>query len=208
MMRALGLIACMCSLAVVFGCGGDGDGGGGVHGDTAASLTAEAWALFEQGQYADALSKFTEATSLDSSYADAHNGLGWTYAKLDELGSALDEFHLAITNGLTTADPYAGRTPVYRDYDTDDNHFSNAIASGLSALGINHRYEFGHDDTFNWMDLMVILAHCYCGNGDFETANAWVDSLPDGEPEDPESPTFKQDLLDQIEDLTEQYGSS
>jgi tetratricopeptide (TPR) repeat protein len=209
-MRGLGLIVGMCAIAVVLGCGGNGDGGGGVGGggDTAASLTAEAWDLFEAGQYGDALAKFGEALGLDDTYADAHNGRGWTYAKMDSLASALDEFQLAITHGLATADPYAGRVPVYRDYEGDANHFSHAITSGESALGIAPRYEFGHDDTFDWKDLMVILAHCCCAEGDFETANAWVDSLPDGVPLDPESPTFEEDLLDHIEDLTELYGGS
>jgi hypothetical protein len=53
---------------------------------------------------------------------------------------------------------------------------------------------------------MVILAHCYCGNGEFTTANSWVDSLPDGVPLDPGSDTFEEDLLDHIEDLTDLYG--
>ena len=183
---------------------GGGPGGGG---PTAASLTAEAWALFEAGQYGDALAKFVEALDLDDTYGDAYNGRGWTYAKMDSLAEALDEFQLAITHGLTTADPYAGRVPVYRDYEVD-NHFTIAITSGESALGIAPRYEFDHDEDFDWKDLMVIIAHCCCADGDFETANAWVDSLPDGVPLDPESQSFKQDLLDHIEELTELYGSS
>ncbi|MFH1312453.1 MAG: hypothetical protein ABIJ00_04425 [Candidatus Eisenbacteria bacterium] len=204
-MRAQVLIVCMCSLAVLFGCGGDG-GGGGNGGPTAASLTAEGWTLFEQSRYSEALDKFEEATALDNTYSDAHNGQGWTFAKMDSLDSALAQFALAITHGMTTADPYAGRTPVYRDDDTDPDHFDNAIASGLTALSKTRRYAFSHDTDFDWKDLMVILAHCYCGNGEFETANAWVDSLPDGTPVDPGSETFQQDLLDEIEDLTDLYG--
>ena len=73
-MRRLISMACLCSIVVVLGCGGDGGGPT----DTASSLTAAGWTLFEQGEYELAIDKFGRALGLDADYADAFNGLGYS----------------------------------------------------------------------------------------------------------------------------------
>ena len=95
------LILGLCSLALVVGCGGGGGGGG--PSDTAASLTDEGWDLFEQGNYQSAIGKFDGAIALDVSYAEAYEGLGWAYGKLDSLPRALANLELCIAKGMTTA---------------------------------------------------------------------------------------------------------
>ena len=199
-MRICASIVCTCALTLCFGCGG-GDGGGGPT-RTAATVTAQGWALFEQGQYADARDKFDEALALDDTYADAYNGQGWSNANLDELSAAINSFIQCLSNGMTTADPYAGEAAVYRDY---NNRFSDAIAAANTALSKNRRYVFSHDTSFDWKDLMLILAQSHFGNGDYETANAWVDSLPGGVPQDPGA-IETAELADEIERLGDLYG--
>ncbi len=185
-------------------CGG---GGGGGPEDTAASLTAEGWELFEQGKYAEAIEKFNDALALDDTYADAYNGLGWSNAKLDELLDALTNFDLCIDNGMSDEpDPYAGKAVVYRDYDAASDHFSQAITAALTALEKDRRYVFSHYTSFDWKDLMIVLAQCYFALKDYTTANAWVDSLPDSHPADPQSETFVSDLSAEIERLESIYG--
>ncbi len=185
---------------ICYGCGG----GGGGPSDTAESLTADGWALFEQGKYDEAIEKFGEALELDDTYADAYNGLGWSYAKLDQLSDALSAFADCISNGMDTADPYAGQAPVYRDYD-HANHFENAISAATMALSKDRRYVFSHETTFDWHDLMIILAQSYFGLSNYTSANTWVDSLG-GTPADPESETFVSDLAAEIENLEDLYG--
>jgi tetratricopeptide (TPR) repeat protein len=197
-MRTGILLICMCSMIGLYGCGGDGGGGPT---KTAASVTTEGWVLFEQGQYEDAKAKFEEATGLDASYADAYNGLGWSNAKLDMFAASLTGFSNAISNGMTTADPYAGRAPVYRDH---NNQYQNAITAALTALSKERRYEFSHDESFDWKDLMLILAQSYFGENDYTSANAYVDSLPAGIPQ---SGSIDVDALaDEIERLGGIYG--
>jgi tetratricopeptide (TPR) repeat protein len=186
------------------GCGGDGDGGNGVV-DTPASLTAEGWVEFEKGEYEDAIALFNQALGLDVTYAGAYNGLGWSHANLDSLANSLHNFGECIANGMTEADPYAGSAPVYRDYETEPAHFDSAVASALEALSYDTRYEFSHDATFDWHDLHLILAQSYYGMGDFLSANARVDSLG-GNVQDPDSPTFVEDLAAEIERLEGIYG--
>jgi tetratricopeptide (TPR) repeat protein len=201
MIRVGASIVCACTLIVFFGCGGDGDGGGGPT-KTAASLTAEGWALFELGQYENAIDKFDEALTLDAAYADAYNGLGWSNAKLDQLAESISSFNQCISHGMTTADPYAGEAAVYRDY---DDRFSDAISAANTAFSKDRRYVFSHDTSFDWKDLMLILAHSHFGNEDYETANAWVDSIPGGQPQTPGS-IDTGDLAAEIERLGGLYG--
>lgn len=188
-----------CALVLGLGCGGDGDTGPGA---TAASRTSEGWALFESGDYTGAIGKFNEAVSLDDTYADAYNGLGWSFAKLDSLERSLTNFATCIANGMS-GDPHAGRAPVYRDVDPPE--FANAVSTATTALSLDRRYEFEHDGTFDWRDLHLIMAQSNFGLGHYDLANAEVDSLG-GHVQNPASPTFVEDLADEIERLETLYG--
>jgi tetratricopeptide (TPR) repeat protein len=188
------LLICVCPLIMLYGCGGDGGGGGPTK--TAASLTTEGWVLFEQGQYEDAKDKFDEAIGLDANYFDAYNGLGWSNAKLDMFAAALTGFSNAISIDAEPADPYAGRAPVYRDH---NKQYQNAITAALTALSKDREYEFSHDATFDWEDLMLILAQSYFGEQEYISANAYVDSLG-GDAQHPDSIDVDA-LSEAIEDL-------
>jgi tetratricopeptide (TPR) repeat protein len=201
-MRALVSAACVACLVMSFGCGGDGGGGPS---DTAASLTAAGWELFEAGEYEAAIAKFNQALGLDATYADAHNGLGWSNAKLDSLGNSLASFGDCMTFDNSLTDAYAGCAPVYRDYETEPAHFDSAIATASQALAMEARYSFSHDTSFDWHDLHLIMAQSHYGLGEFLEAKAHVDSLG-GASLDPESDTFVEDLAAEIEDLEELYG--
>lgn len=196
------LILGLCSLALVVGCGGGGGGGG--PSDTADSLTDEGWDLFEQGNYAGAIGKFNGAVALDVMYAEAYEGLGWSYAKLDSLPRALANLELCIARGMTTADPYAGKAPVLRDMDPPQ--YANAITAAGTALSKSATYEFAHYEEFDYRDLHMIRAQCYYALNQFTQAKAEVDALG-GTALDPNSPTFEKDLAAEIERLGSLYGS-
>jgi tetratricopeptide (TPR) repeat protein len=200
-MRALISSACLVCLLMAFGCGGDGGGGPS---DTAASLTAAGWALFEKSEYEAAIVKFDQALDLDATYSDAYNGLGWSNAKLDSLRASLNSFGECLVFSGTLADAYAGCAPVYRDYETEPAHFDSAIASAAEALALELRYSFSHDTSFDWHDLHLIMAQSHYGLGEFMEAKVHVDSL--GGTVDPESETFVEDLAAEIERLETVYG--
>ncbi|MGD9140319.1 MAG: tetratricopeptide repeat protein [bacterium] len=199
-MRRAILAGTLCALALAVGCGGDGGAGPGA---TAESRTDEGWALFEAGDYTGAIGKFNEAVAIDDEYADAYNGLGWSFAKLDSLARALTHFGSSISNGMT-GDPHAGRAPVYRDVDPPE--FANAVSTATTALNHDRRYEFEHDTDFDWRDLHLIMAQSHFGLGQYDLANAEVDSLG-GNVQNPSSSTFVEDLADEIERLEGVYGS-
>ncbi len=201
-MRRLICMACLFSILVAPGCGGD-DGGG--PGDTAASLTASGWALFEQGEYEQAMDKFHQALGLDDEYADAYNGMGWSRAKTDSLATALWNFGMCVMNDPDLTEGYAGCAPVYRDYDTEPAHFDSAIAFANTALTQESAFEFSHDEEFDWRDLRLIMAQSYYGLGEFLSAKSQVDALG-GVSLDPGSATFVEDLGAEIERLEGIYG--
>jgi tetratricopeptide (TPR) repeat protein len=193
------LLGTVCALAMAMGCGGDGGTGPSA---TAESRTNEGWALFEAGDYTGAVGKFNSAISIDDTYADAYNGLGWSYAKLDSLARAITNFDECIVNGMS-GDPHAGRAPAYRDLSPPQ--FGNAVSTASSALSLDRRYVFDHDTTFDWRDLHLIMAQSHFGLGQYDLANAEVDSLG-GQVQNPASSTFVEDLADEIERLETLYG--
>lgn len=200
-MRRLISMACLFSLAAALGCGGDGGGPS----DTAPSLTAAGWTLFEQGEYELAIDKFNRALGLDDGYADAFNGLGWSHAKLDSLENALENFGMCVINDPDLTEGYAGCAPVYRDFDTEPAHFDSAVAFANAALTQEASFEFSHDEDFDWRDLRLIMAQSYYGLGEFLLAKGQVDALG-GNSLDPESETFVEDLAAEIERLEGLYG--
>jgi tetratricopeptide (TPR) repeat protein len=198
-MRRAILLGIAGALALTMGCGGDGGTGPGA---TAASRTSEGWVLFEAGDYTGAIGKFNSAVSIDDTYADAYNGLGWSFAKMDSLARSITSFGDCIANGMS-GDPHAGRAPVYRDLAPPQ--FSNAVSTASSALALDRRYIFEHDTTFDWRDLHLIMAQSQFGLGQYDLANTEVDSLG-GNVQDPGSSTFVEDLADEIERMETLYG--
>jgi tetratricopeptide (TPR) repeat protein len=196
-----GLIATwLCFVGLMAGCGGGGGGGG----PDAASLTAEGWALYEAGHYSEAIGKFDAAVEADPSYADAYNGLGWTYGKLDSLDEALANFDLCLAKGDARPDPYAGKAPVLRDI--EPAQYENAIVAALAALARDSDFEFEHYEDFDWRDLRIIMAQCYFEIEDYGQAHAQVDILDPGNTLNPSSETWPAELAAAIEDLEEDFG--
>jgi tetratricopeptide (TPR) repeat protein len=190
------LVGLFSSLALISGCGGGGGGGG----PDAASLTAEGWERYEDGDYDGAIEKFDDAIDADANYRDAYNGLGWSYGKLDSLAEAVAAFDLCISKGDTRPDPYAGKAPVCRDLDPPE--FADAISAAATALSKDSDFEFEHYDDFNWRDLRIIKAQCYFALLQYSQAVAEIDALGgnDVDPDDPEA------IAAEIERLEDLYG--
>ncbi|MFH1679368.1 MAG: hypothetical protein ABIH26_01845 [Candidatus Eisenbacteria bacterium] len=180
------------------GCGGGG-GGSAPGVDDPADLTNSGWAAFESGEWTEAAALFRSAIAADSIYGDAYNGLGWTRARADSLGAAVEAFDASIRTGLKSADPHAGKAVVLRDLTPPD--YPGAIAAARAALSWSRDYRFDHDASFDWMDLRVLLAQSLFAITDYEMANAEVDTMG-GTPATPGSPSFARNLLAEIERLS------
>jgi tetratricopeptide (TPR) repeat protein len=193
-------ISSVLTLGIFLSCGGGGGGGGPEV--TAEQLTSEGWARFEAGDFQGAMSKFEGAIAIDSNYGEAYNGLGWSCVKIDSLEAAVNAFGQAISKGVSTADPRAGKAVVYRDLEPVD--FQASIDWADSALARDSDYVFSHDTTMTWKDLRLILAQSYYGLHEYEEALEQVDILDPENTLNSGSDTFVEDLLAELQRLGEE----
>jgi tetratricopeptide (TPR) repeat protein len=162
-------------------------------------LTAQGWDKFEGGDYDGALSKFRQVLRRNRTYGEAYNGEGWCRLKLDSLDVGLVSFDSAISNGVESADPCAGKAVIYRDLEPVD--FQLAIDWSDSALALDPEYTFSHDESLDWKDLRLILGHSYYCLNEYLEAKAQVDILNPDNTLDPDSDTFVDDLLAELQRL-------
>jgi tetratricopeptide (TPR) repeat protein len=188
------LVPVVCAVMLVVACGTSG----GTDPIPEPDLVDQGWAAFEAGDFTGASTRFAEAIADDPTNNAAHNGLGWTHMKLDDLQGAVGSFESALTGGFPGAGPHAGKAIVLRDLEPVD--YGAAIASVNAALGIDPNYVFAHDTALDWKDLRLILAQSHFALGEYAEANAQVGVLG-GTVQDPASPRFVEDLLAEIERL-------
>jgi len=188
-------------LALSAGCGGGGggdDGTGPTDGELAAEYTANGWEAFEAGNISTAQGHFEDALEKVGTYGQAHLGLGWCQASTGDYTDAKASFDAAIANGISGADPFAGKAAALRDITPPD--YSGAVSAASSALSAAPSYQFSHDSSFDWRDLRLIMAQCYFALGDYESANDQL-GLLGGDEQDEGSETFVEDLLAELEEL-------
>ena len=59
---------------------------------TDTDLSSYGWALYEDGEYIEALDWFKESIKADSNHYDAYNGAGWTMGQLRQADQAINYF--------------------------------------------------------------------------------------------------------------------
>jgi tetratricopeptide (TPR) repeat protein len=139
----------------------------------AETLVKDGWQQFEAGNYASALGKFEEAIAIDSSYAEAYCGAGYSNARLTNLANSVSRFNHCISLNASQVDAQAGLAFVYNA----QKQYSSAIASANKALSLNSAYLFIHDQTIGFKDLQLILAACYFAQGNFSQSLTFVKKL-------------------------------
>jgi len=186
-------------LALASGCGSEKTLGANPE-----ALVQEGWQLFMGGKYSQAVSKFNEAVNQDSNLADAYNGLGWSYARMGELGSALDNFTF-VSSVLVSAtrDTHAGAAITnlaLKNYD------DAAFRSSIAIEDYSGDYTFQYDPDVTTVTLRLVRAISYFHLGQYVSAYDDVKEL--GGPQDlsPSDPDWVAELLDALQDLRQQYG--
>jgi len=168
-------------------------------------LTEQGWDFLEAGDYAEALVRFDAALAEDSTFAEAHNGRGWALtlpAAGFDYAEALRSFDAALAFSLGTADPFAGKSFIYRSFDPADRPAAGdpalAITAADSALARDPRWSLEHHPAADHRDLFWIQAASYFDLSQYLDSKAAIDSLG-GVVLDPEDQYFTQDLLAEIE---------
>ncbi|MCP4728391.1 MAG: hypothetical protein GY863_25365 [bacterium] len=168
---------------------------------------ADGWAQYELNNFDGAIILFNEARVLDWTLLDAYNGLGWSYFKGHNLPLSTSNFENVIEGDSTHVDALVG----YALATFEKNEYSLAITTintitTIDSLGFNREgfdeYFFQHDNTITSEEIRIVLALCYYYSGMFSEAfqqlNVYLDPTLNL---DPESPTFKSELLRALKDL-------
>lgn len=166
--------------------------------EEAVSLTSQGWAAFEQKNYGQAAALFTQATEKNNVYADAYNGLGWTYARLDSMSRAAHYFDIALGLNFSFIDAFAGRSFV-----------SLALGEYRDAIDAVDRvqdigppfYAFRHDANISLDDLLLVKAQSCFMLGQYTEAQTLVDHLDPANNLDISSVSYIEDLALEIENL-------
>ena len=144
------------------------------------------WSLYEQGDYLASYEWFSNSVQEDENYQDGYNGLGWTFGKLVELGSAVQAFDVGLTKpqnprmlDIVAHDILAGLTFAHSALKQD----SSAVAYGDSLIRLleqqigDKTWTFPHDSTTNYLDVHVTLALSYFALSDFTESLEHVQAI-------------------------------
>ncbi|MFQ6104707.1 MAG: tetratricopeptide repeat protein [Candidatus Glassbacteria bacterium] len=140
---------------IILSCGGDSNPSSPFY-----EITAEGWLLFEDGNYQEAVGKFTEALGQNSSWADAHNGRGWSYLELRRLDEAETDLNNAV--GLSLA---AGYEQVRNEARTGLGSVLNSKGESIDASATlraviedDASFTFSHRSSVDIIDVRLMLS--------------------------------------------------
>ena len=132
-------------LIVFFGCSEDSE----VDTEAVRKIQMDGWAAYDKGDFSAALLHFERVIDLDSTFADAHNGLGWTHLSLSHdpskspeiLAKAQKAFEGAIRSDASNADAWIGlantlflRRESAADFQTALRAIDNALQGDHQTL--------------------------------------------------------------------------
>jgi hypothetical protein len=166
--------------------------------DPEPSIT-QGWSEFEQDRAAAAAGQFRAALRVAPGNAEARNGLAWSCLMLDSLATAAGHFRVAAAGALAEpAEASAGWALCLRD--THPTDWPQAIGLARTALTFSPQFTFRHKTSVDWRDLRLLLAEGAFVTGAYADCNREITALG-GRPQDPQSPTFLEDLLEELRRL-------
>jgi tetratricopeptide (TPR) repeat protein len=128
---------------------------------TADTRLSEGWDNFEAGNYAVAIERFAAAKNRDASYADAYNGLGWSYSRVMDFTNAESNYIIYAT--LSEGDPAklhdvdAGLATMFAAAGND----VKAVEYSEKVIAADPNYSFNHDSRINVSSLRALIARSY-----------------------------------------------
>lgn len=163
----------------------------------------DGWESMDEGRYSDAVIDFRKATDLGPTMADAWNGLGWAYARLDSPGISVEYFNTGegfSDQSVIGTEILAGRS------------FSN-LALGEYLLAINDangaldrasNWVFRRDPSITFKQLILTVATAHFALGDYTSSLTWVQMLDAGFSVDVDSLPGLAKLAEKLEALKDE----
>jgi tetratricopeptide (TPR) repeat protein len=128
---------------------------------TANTQLNDGWKNFEAGNYSAAIESFAAAKNRDASYADAYNGLGWSYSRVMDFTNAESNFIIYATlsqdDPLKLNDVDAGLATMFGAAGND----SKAVEYCEKVIAADPDYSFSHDSRVNVSSLRTLIARSY-----------------------------------------------
>ncbi|MEZ4386644.1 MAG: alpha-1,6-glucosidase domain-containing protein [Candidatus Krumholzibacteriia bacterium] len=160
-------------------------------------LTA-GWAAFDAADYPEAETQFRILLGRGALVAQAHDGLGWTFARQSEPDSAVVHYAAALAGGADGLDI------------ADQTHAGHAFA--LNALGeyadavtaaaaVSSGWVFARDPEIDHDDVVLTLAVAHYALGEFAESLSAVQQLDPGFLADVETVEGRAELAARIEQL-------
>ena len=175
------LILCL----ICFGCSDDAE----VDTATVEKRQADGWTAYDKGDFSAALLHFERVIELDTTFADAHNGLGWTLLSTthapattpEVLAKAQKAFETAIRSDASSADAWIGLANTLFLRRESSSDFQIALRAIDNALQGDHRTLFRHDYQ-SIADLYALRAACYYYLGQVNLAKSAIETALQTEP--------------------------
>ncbi len=149
----------------------------------------DGWTAYDKGDFSDALLHFERVIELDVTFADAHNGLGWTHLSTSRVPAATPEilvkaqraFEAAIRSDTSSADAWIGLSNTLFLRRESASDFQIALRAIDNALQGDQLTLFRHDYQ-SIADLYVLRAACYYYLGQRDLAISAIESAIQTEP--------------------------
>lgn len=173
-MKKLIILILGAALALAGGCSSDDDGPSAPPPPTDAEVLAAGWTAFESDDLAEAEARFRVLLDRGALLAEAHDGLGWTFARQSLPDSAVVHYAAALARGaadLEIADQtYAGQAFAFG---ARGDHNEATVA----ALEVDPAWVFAHDAALDHRDVLLTLAVSQYAMGAFHGSLAAVQML-------------------------------
>jgi len=181
------------SLLLLSGCEKKEEGG-----ITAEELIDQGWTKFKAGDFSGASADFNAALGLDAEAKEAYLGLGWAELRQSHAGLAEDAFLTYLSLVAGSNDARAGLALASHAQDK----FQDAIDNASSVLSSDPSWSFSRDNTINYLDLALILAHSYYEIAEFSQSLSVVQQYFDSSfNPDVETDEGRDQLADKLESL-------
>lgn len=165
---------------------------------TDAAVLAAGWAAFTAGDLPAAGAEFRELISRGALKADAHDGLGWTSARLSQADSSHFHFELSLDNGAADL-PIADEVFAGLAFALDALNLHEDCL--LAAAQVSSDWVFTHDPDLDHDDVVLLTAIAHYALGDFEASLLAVQILDPDFDADVETVAGRAQLAARIEEL-------
>lgn len=161
-------------------------------------ILADGWTAFEAADFAAAEAEFNRILGFNVHEAEAHDGLGWTFARQSDAGSAASHYESALaagSGGLDIADEVQAGLAFARSATLEFE------ASLEAASLVSNAWVFAHDDQIDRDDVTLLEASAHYALGDFAASLAAVQILDPSFDADVDTVAGRAALAAKIESL-------